>query len=198
MANPNIRRDVDNDQVSMQGGSDWDRGAMLQLGGNSAGGDIANGSAQILMNDFSSRFRVRERSAWRDGLTVYGNGRIEAPYATETTNDNYLMNLGGLRGVFATGTPVYVESDPSWSSSSNRYLRLEEGGVVSGPLTVSNALTATGPVSLGTNVVLQAAVVVGSNVTAAVAGMIRWNPGTGNFEGYTGTGWITLGNVYAD
>jgi hypothetical protein len=158
MADPNIRRDVDTDQISVVGGSDWNRGAMLQLGGNNAGGDIANGSAQILMNDFDSRFRLRERSSWRDGFTFHGNGRLVAPYATETTNNDYIVNLGALRSLFSTGTPVYVETDPVWTSASNLYLMTNDLPVRAGTALVTGQLTSvtfdgafsTAPVVVGT------------------------------------------------
>ena len=41
---------------------------------------------------------------------------------------------------FATGTPVYAESDPVWSAASNLYMTID-GSVMTGPLVVSNSLT---------------------------------------------------------
>ena len=45
--------------------------------------------------------------------------------------------------------------------------------------------------------IVQSAITVGSNTAAAAAGMIRFNPATTNFEGYTGTAWVSLTPRYA-
>jgi hypothetical protein len=94
--------------------------------------------------------------------------------------------------------PVLAQISVNTTDTDGNRILTEAGGIVKGSLTVSNGLYVVGPVNLGTNTSFQGAIIVSSNQTTAATGMIRWNPVSSNFEGYTGTEWITLGNVYAD
>jgi hypothetical protein len=98
--------------------------------------------------------------------------------------NNSITNVNTNSIVFADGTvldpAVVARANAAISSTvaSNSFVN-QSGGTMSGTLTINNAI------------------VVGSNTTAAAAGMIRFNPSTTNFEGYTGTEWVSLTARYA-
>ena len=76
------------------------------------------------------------------------------------------------------------------ASTTNIYPKT--GGTVNGNAAISGTLSVSG------HATLSSAVTLGSNTTSATAGMIRWNPSASIFEGYNGSAWIPLGNVYSD
>ena len=59
-----ILRNVNDSGLLLGGGAAWNNGAMLELGGDDAAGDVAGGSAQVLLKDYWSTFRVRRRDDW--------------------------------------------------------------------------------------------------------------------------------------
>ena len=87
----------------------------------------------------------------------------------------------------------------TWSAadSTTNYLA-RSGGTVSGALTVEENLSTSGDASFSSNVTVNGHLTLGTNAVAPEAGTMRWNPTTTSFEGYTGSQWIPLGNVYSD
>jgi len=121
----------------------------------------------------ASAISVAQTSQWSQ---AYGWGDHGAEgYLTSETDPVYSADKLNI----ATGTPVYVESDPVFSVAESGYLKTDGSRAVTGALTVQNAI------------------VVGSNTVATATGMIRFNPATTNFEGYTGTAWVSLTPRYA-
>jgi hypothetical protein len=70
--NNNLFKLTNNLTMGISGGDEWDRGAFLELGGDIASGDSGGGSAQLILKDTNSLFRIRERETWNDILTVQG------------------------------------------------------------------------------------------------------------------------------
>ena len=82
--------------LALLGGSEWNNGAMFQLGAdnNTWLPDVANGSAQLILKNATSRFRVRRRDGWIDLLAIGGNGSLQTygpiTQAGQTLDDRYM------------------------------------------------------------------------------------------------------------
>lgn len=92
-----IKRTLRTDALALEGGDNWDTGAFLELGGDDSTGEVSGGSAQLIMRNTSSRFRVRERTAWTDALEVYGDGRVAISGAVfMRAGTNMLLIIDGV------------------------------------------------------------------------------------------------------
>lgn len=92
-----ITRTLNTDALALSGGDHWDTGAFMELGGDSSSGDVSGGSAQLILRNTSSRFRIRERQSWIDSLEVYGDGRVVMSGATfMRSGTNMLLIIGGV------------------------------------------------------------------------------------------------------
>ncbi len=132
-----------------------------------------------LPNDFALRTTyVSSTTALWQASTQEENSRIQAD--TSLSNQVAALQSGKLDSNTWAGA----------ASTTNSYPRT--GGTVNGNAAITGTLSVSG------HTTLSSAVTLGSNTTAATAGMIRWNPSTSVFEGYNGSAWITLGNVYSD
>ncbi len=171
-----------------------------------------------------------------DWDTAYGWGdHGEEGYLTAETDPVYSADKANI----ATGTPVYVETDPnavladgsramtgdldmggnSITNVADGSIRFADGtalsstgvgqwntaygwgdhgaeGYISGADATNSFVKKSGDTMSGA-LTVQNAIVVGSNSVAAAAGMVRFNPASTNFEGYTGTEWVSLTPRYA-
>lgn len=73
-------------------GTAWDKGCMFQGGGDDCvGGDVPGGSAQVMMKDNSSYFRVRDRDGYTDIACFYGSGGVNFGQATDPGAGNFSL-----------------------------------------------------------------------------------------------------------
>ena len=96
-----ICRSTNSAALSLMGGDAWNTGAMMELGGDGlSGGDVQNGSGQILLKGNASRFRIRDREGWTDIADFRGDGSsyLDGPLTIRgnliVTNNGQVM-VGG-------------------------------------------------------------------------------------------------------
>jgi hypothetical protein len=202
---------------------------------------------------------LTERSNYATGTPLYAFSEVDPAFTNWLDTNEYVQSETdpvwlAEKANYATGTPVYVESDPVWAAEKSDYVaetafaattnalqqqiddeetgrlaadaalsndvtslqsgKLDSstwsaadsttnylprtGGTMTGNLTVGGSVTVNGAATFNNHVDVEGRLTVGTNAVSPQAGTMRWNPATTNFEGYTGTEWRPLGNVYSD
>ena len=181
--------------------------AYSRFGGIAIGHDARTGGGNMLALGHDVTNNIANSAAVRG--TLYLDGGTGVLYRSTFGSGAWNNLLGGV----ATGTPLYAysETDPIYTNDFASGL-LATGTplyafteVDPDALLSDGSRAMSGDINLGGNSLTNAqnalfsdAIVVSSNTVTAVAGMIRWNPSINNFEGYNGSDWVVLGNVYAD
>jgi hypothetical protein len=100
-------------KLTLGGGSNWNSGAYMELGADTlTGNDVANGSAQLVLRNNASSFRIRDRDGWNSTLEV----------KNESVIISGALNVGGA--IIVTNLPT---TDPGvngqlWRNTSNLYI----------------------------------------------------------------------------
>ena len=159
-------------------------------------GTFRNSDAAFLATDSGSVAIGTETAT--EKLTVAGNVKASG----------FIGNGAGLTNIPATAItetdPVFTTSVASAISAANTSQWSQaygwgdhaEEGYITGADATNSFVKKSGDTMTGA-LIVQSAITVGSNTAAAAAGMIRFNPATTNFEGYTGTAWVSLTPRYA-
>jgi len=91
-----ITRNTTTDALLLAGGDAWNTGAMFELGGDSAPGDVAGGSAQLLLKDSTSGFKIRRREDWSTLFSVDQSGTSIAGATFRVSGTNLLLIINNV------------------------------------------------------------------------------------------------------
>lgn len=91
-----ITRDTTTDALLLAGGDAWNTGAMFELGGDAASGDVAGGSAQLLLKDSASGFKIRRREDWSTLFSVDQSGMSIAGATFRVSGTNLLLIINAV------------------------------------------------------------------------------------------------------